>query len=70
MACGILVLQPGIELMQWKHRVPTTGLPGKSPLVAFSIFSLSLILVSLINMYIDMFFLGFILCGILCSFWT
>ena len=31
-ACGILVPQPGIEPtpLQWKHRVPTTGWPGKS----------------------------------------
>ena len=32
MACKILVLPPGIELCpeQWKHRVLTTGPPGKS----------------------------------------
>ena len=30
MACGILVLLPGIELVQWKCRVLTTDLPGKS----------------------------------------
>ena len=33
MACGILVLRPGIKVtpLHWKHRVLTTGPPGKSP---------------------------------------
>ena len=32
MACGILVPNQGQNpyLLQWKHRVLTTGLPGKS----------------------------------------
>ena len=39
-------------------------------LAAFHIFSLCLVFVSLISMCLGMFFLGFILCGTLCSSWT
>ena len=39
-------------------------------LAAFHIFSLNLIFVSLINMYLAMFLLGFILYGTLCASWT
>ena len=39
------------------------------PLVAFNIFSLFLILFSLINIRLEVFFLGFILHGICCAFW-
>ena len=37
-ACGILVPQPGIELvpLQWKRRVLTTGPPGKSLMAVIS----------------------------------
>ena len=38
-------------------------------LVAFNIFSLSLILVSLINMYLRVFLLGFIFYGVCCASW-
>ena len=38
-------------------------------LAAFKIFSLSLIVVSLINMCLGVFLLGFILCGTHCAFW-
>ena len=31
MACEILVPQPEIKPLQWKHRVLTTGPPGNSP---------------------------------------
>ena len=39
-------------------------------LAAFNIFSLYLIFDNLINMYLGMFLLGFILCGTLCASWT
>ena len=39
-------------------------------LVAFNIFSLSLIFISLITMCLWVFLLGFILCGTLCASWT
>ena len=39
-------------------------------LAAFNNFSLNLIFVSLINICLGMFFLGFILYGILCASWT
>ena len=39
-------------------------------LAAFNIFSLNLIFVSLINMCLGVFFLGFILYGALCACWT
>ena len=39
-------------------------------LAAFNIFSLHLIFVSLINMCVGVFFLGFILYGTLCASWT
>ena len=39
-------------------------------LVAFNIFSLNLIFVSLINMCLGVYFLGFILYGTLCASWT
>ena len=35
-ACGILVPQPGIPCpLQWKRRVPITGLPGKSMFIFY-----------------------------------
>ena len=40
------------------------------PLAAFNIFSLNLIFVSLINMCLGVFFLGFILYGTLCASWN
>ena len=39
-------------------------------LAGFNSFSLNLIFVSLINMYLGVFFLGFILYGTLCASWT
>ena len=50
------------------------GIPCMSffafPLLLFLIFSLSLIFISLINMCLGMFHLGFILYGTLCASWT
>ena len=40
------------------------------PLVAFNIFSLYLIFVSLISICLGIFLLGFILFGTLCTLWT
>ena len=46
-ACGILVLQPGIKprSLQWKHRVLITGAPGKSldPALHINIFLIEVI---------------------------
>ena len=40
MACGISVLQPGIEPgpRQWKHRILTTSPPGNSLMLGLSLF--------------------------------
>ena len=44
--CGILVPHQGSNLcsLQWKHGVPTTGLPGKSPGIAMLITTFHFIL--------------------------
>ena len=64
--------RPGLEPVSpaLAGRFSTTAPPGEPYLVAFNIFTLSLIFVNLITMCLDVFLLGLILPGTLCASWT
>ena len=70
-ACGIFPDQ-GLNPcpLHWQADSQPLRHQGSHSLAAFNIFSLCLIFDSLISMCLGMFLLGFILCSILCAYWS